>query len=490
MNAAEFRKYGYQMIDYVADYYEKLKDKKYPVFPSTKPGDVIKLLPKEAPLDGEPFEEIQKDIDRILVPNMTHWQHPNFFAFFPSNTSFPSILGELLSSGFGVNGMMWMTCPASTELEMVVVDWMAKILKLPDHFLTSSGKGGGIIQSTASETILVSLVAARNRTAKKYTNKDDPNISSKIIVYASEQTHSSCQKSVWICGIPPSNYRVIKNDKNFGMNPAELKKQINLDREQGYWPCFVCATVGSTSLAAVDPIAEIGKVAQEEGIWLHIDAAFAGSACICPEYRYLIDGVELADSFNFNPHKWLRINFDCSLHWVKDRTDLEDALSISRSFFDNKATSTGGVIDYKDWTIQLGRRFKALKIWFVLRTFGVKKLQNFIREHCNYAKEMCNWVKSDDRFELLLEPFVSLLVFRIKDHDDFNTKLIENINEEGKFMLTPTHIQDKHAIRVSIGVAQTTLDDVKALWKRIQEETDKLFLEHAKSTPSTIKSKL
>eukprot|EP00002_Diphylleia_rotans_P004276 TRINITY_DN1308_c0_g1_i1.p1 TRINITY_DN1308_c0_g1~~TRINITY_DN1308_c0_g1_i1.p1 ORF type:complete len:314 (-),score=64.83 TRINITY_DN1308_c0_g1_i1:143-1084(-) len=313
MDAEQFRRYGHQLIDIIADYHENVSDR--PVLAKSAPGEVTSLLPKEAPEDGEPFENIIRDMNDVVFPHITHWQHPMFMAFFSANTSYPAILGELMSAGLGVQGMLWTTSPACTEMETVMLDWLARMLNLPEEFMSETKVGGGVIQGTASEAVVVCLVASRFR---KFGPQVGDNYN-KFVVYVSDQTHSSVQKGCQIVGIPLSNLRVLptstEKDSFLSLRVETLKKAIEEDKANGLIPGFVCATVGTTATTAIDDVVEIGKLCAEEGIWFHMDGAFSGSACICPELRPMINGVEYADSFNFNPHKWLLVNFDCSALW-------------------------------------------------------------------------------------------------------------------------------------------------------------------------------
>ena len=387
MTAEEFRRHGKEVVDWIADYYERVEA--LPVLSQVKPGEIRASLPAQPPQQGESFRAMLSDIDRLIMPGITHWQSPNFFAFFPANTSAPSILGEMLSAGLGVQGMLWATSPACTELETHVLDWLVDMLALPAKF-KSTANGGGVIQDTASSAALCAVLAARERTTDFASNEQGGN--GKLVAYTSNQAHSSIEKAVKIAGLGRKNLRLIDVDEKFAMRPELLLAQIKNDRAERLVPCFVSATVGTTSSNGLDPLRTIGEICRAENIWFHVDGAMAGTAALCPEFRYIQDGVELADSYCFNPHKWMFTNFDCNCFYVADRTALIKTLSILPEFLRNKATESGAVIDYRDWHIPLGRRFRALKLWFVIRHYGVEGLQHHIKQHVNIAQQFVRWV--------------------------------------------------------------------------------------------------
>src|SRR5580704_13476264 len=376
MTPDEFRRHGKAVVDWIADYFERVES--FPVLSQVKFGEIRASLPVSAPQNGESFEAMISDVNRLIMPGITHWQSPNFFAFFPSNNSFPSILGEMLSAGLGVQGMLWATSPACTELETHVLDWLVDMLALPAEF-ASSGPGGGVIQDTASSSSLCALLAARERATNLATN--ERGCDGRLIAYTSTQAHSSLEKAAKIAGLGSANLRAIAVDENFAMRPDALAVQIARDRAEGKIPFFVCATIGTTSSNAIDPVREIASIAREQGLWLHVDAAMSRTAALCPEFSWTHDGVELADSYCFNPHKWMFTNFDCDCFYVRDRAALIRALSVLPEYLRNRATESGAVIDYRDWQIPLGRRFRALKLWFVIRHYGVEGLRHHVRRH-------------------------------------------------------------------------------------------------------------
>src|SRR5229473_6032842 len=484
MTPDDFRRHGHAVVDWIADYYARIES--FPVLSRAEPGQIRASLPADPPVKGEPFPAILADMERLILPGVTHWQSPNFYAYFPSNASGPAILGDLLSSGLGVQGMLWATSPACTELETHMLDWLVEILGLPGKFL-SSGAGGGVIQDTASSSSLCALLAARERATSYASN--DRGCDGRLVAYTSSQAHSSIEKAVKIAGLGRQNLRLIEVDERFAMRPDALAVQLRQDRDAGRIPCFVCATVGTTSSNAIDPVRGIGRICREHGVWLHVDAAMSGVAALCPEFRHIHDGVEFADSYNFNPHKWMFTNFDCSCFWVADRKALIQTLSILPEYLRNQATESGAVIDYRDWHIQLGRRFRSLKLWFVIRHYGVEGLQHHIREHVRLAQEFAGWVSDDSRFELGAPAQLNLVCFRLRvadradrdhanqDHanqDHANQLLMERLNGSGDLYLTHTKLDGKFTLRFCVGQTNTQARHVERAWQRIQEETEKL----------------
>lgn len=469
MSPDEFRKHGKQMIDWIADYYENIG--KYPVLSQVKPGEIKGQLPESPPVRSESIEQIIADVNTILMPGITHWQSPDFYAYFPSNSSGPSVLGDLLSSGLGIQGMLWATSPACTELETRVLDWLAEMLQLPVKF-NSNSAGGAVIQDTASSAALTALLAARERKTNYTTN--ETGCQGNLVAYVSGHTHSSVEKAIKIAGIGKNNLRLVDVDDAFAMRPELLEAAITDDLQKGLIPFFVCATVGSTSTNAMDPLPEIGKICQKYQLWLHIDAAMSGTAAICPEYRYLLNGVELADSFSFNPHKWMFTNFDCNCFFVADRSVLIKTLSILPEYLKNQATESGAVFDYRDWHIQLGRRFRSLKLWFVIRYYGVEGLRYHIMEHIRLAQQFAEWVKQSEDFELVAPVPLNLVCFAHKNGDAFNKKLLETINNSGKMYFTHTVIHRKYVLRMCIGQTNTREENILRAWNLIQQTANDL----------------
>jgi len=469
MTPDEFRRYGHAVVDWIADYHSRIES--FPVLSQVKPGEVRASLPANPPLHGESFDAVLRDVENLILPGVTHWQSPNFFAYFPGNASGPGILGDLLSSGLGVQGMLWSTSPACTELETHVLDWLVTMLGLPEKFL-SSRTGGGVIQDTASSAALCALLAGRERATNYVSNKKG--CDGRIVAYVSTQTHSSLQKAAMIAGIGVDNLRSIAVNENFAMRPDALARQIETDKRAGLVPCFVCATVGTTSSNAMDPIPEIARVAQHHNLWLHVDAAMSGTAALCPEFRHLQNGVELADSYNFNPHKWMFTNFDCNSFWVANRKALIQTLSILPEYLRNQATESGAVIDYRDWHIQLGRRFRSLKLWLVIRHYGVEGLQHHIRRHVELAQQFASWVRSDQDFELAAPVPLNLVCFRHKAGDAANQSIMDRLNRSGDLFLTHTKLNGQLTLRLCVGQTNTQARHVERAWKRIREEAEKL----------------
>ncbi|HEX6200474.1 MAG TPA: pyridoxal-dependent decarboxylase [Thermoanaerobaculia bacterium] len=473
MTPEEFRRWGRALVDWIADYRERVEE--LPVLSRVEPGEVRSKLPAAAPEEPERLDAILRDLDEIVLPGITHWQSPNFFAYFPSNASLPSVLGDLVSTGLGVQGMLWATSPACTELETHVLDWLVGALGLPEGFLSSSD-GGGVIQDTASSAVLCALVAARERAAEAGAALD------RMTCYTSDQAHSSIEKAVRIAGLGAESLRLIETDDLFRMRPEALAEAMVEDRRAGRVPVFVCATVGTTSSLAIDPVDEIAAVIRdargprdEPPPWLHVDAAMAGTAALCPEHRAIHRGVEHADSYCFNPHKWMFTAFDCDAFWVRDRAALVRSLSVLPEYLRNTATESGKVIDYRDWHVPLGRRFRALKLWFVLRAFGLEGLRRRIRHHLELAERFASWVEADERFELVVPRSLTLVCFRLRGEDGPNEALLGRLNASGALFLTHTRLNDRYTLRMSIGQTETEERHVRAAWERIRAEADRLL---------------
>jgi aromatic-L-amino-acid decarboxylase len=371
----------------------------------------------------------------------------------------------LISSGLGVQGMLWATSPACTELETHVLDWMADLLGLPAQFKSNS-TGGGVIQDSASSATLCAILAARERATGGQSNQTG--VRSPLVAYASTQAHSSVEKGVRIAGLGSDNLRRIEVDERFAMRPDRLAAAIAQDRAAGRIPAVVCATVGTTSSTAIDPVPEIGHICREHGIWLHVDAALAGTAAICPEFRHLHAGLELADSYCFNPHKWMFTNFDCDCFYVADRGSLIRTLSVLPEYLRNRASESGAVIDYRDWQVPLGRRFRALKLWCVIRWFGVAGLQQKIRQHVAWAQEFAGWVAADPRFELVAPAPLNLVCFRLREGDEANQRLLDRLNASGQIYLSHTRLDGKLTLRFCVGQTNTERRHVVRAWEQIR----------------------
>lgn len=498
LSPERFRELGHRVVDWIADYMRRAEE--LPVLSKVSPGEVASKLPEHAPLLGlrEPggWDAVFEDLERIILPGLTHWQSPNFYAFFPCNASGPAILGEMLAAGLNVNGMLWAASPAATELEMRVLDWLAEAIGLPEAFTFGSPGGGGAIQGTASESSLVAMIAARRRALKEQKGRRGPEAERRgggeaepgaLVAYASTQAHSSIVKAAMIAGVARSaddreRVRLIGTDENHAMRPDLLERAIREDLAAGRTPFYVCATVGTTSSTAIDPIPAIGRVLEATGFarrggWLHVDAAHAGAACICPEFRPMLDGIRHADSVCFNPHKWLLTNFDCDCFWTRDRRALVDALSITPEYLRNRASESGEVVDYRDWQIPLGRRFRALKLWLVIRHYGIEGLRAYIREHVRLAALFESLVRADGRFEIAAPRTVNLVCFRLRgegpEADAANRALLERLNASGRVYLTHTALpcpggKDRVVLRMAIGSTTTEERHVRAAWELIR----------------------
>jgi len=474
MTPEDFRRHGHEVVDWLADYFTRIES--FPVLSRAEPGQIRTSLPLEPPAQGEPFQAMLQDVEKLILPGITHWQSPNFFAYFPSNNSGASILGDLLSSGLGVQGMLWATSPACTELETHVLDWLGQMLDLPPKFL-STDTGGGVIQDTASSASLCALLAARERATNFASNKRG--CDGKLAAYTSSQAHSSIEKAVQIAGLGRDSLRLIEVHANFAMRPDALAQRIQEDRQNGLIPCFVCATVGTTSSNAIDPVPEIGRICRGQNIWLHVDAAMSGTAALCPEFRHIHNGLEFADSYCFNPHKWMFTNFDCDCFYVADRKGLIQTLSVLPEYLKNKATETGAVIDYRDWQIPLGRRFRSLKLWFVIRHYGVQGLQHHVREHVRLAQQFAEWLKQDAEFELAAPVPLNLVCFRHKGGDQINQDLMDRLNRSGDLYLTHTRLNDRLTLRFCVGQTNTQERHVRRAWDRIRQEARAVWVGRA-----------
>ena len=468
MDKKSFRQYGYQFVDWLVEYFEKIET--LPVKSPLKPGDVRKKLPEKPPAQGESMDSVFQDFQDIVLPGITHWQHPSWFGYFPANNSPPSILAEMLTAGLGAQCMVWQTSPAAAELEEVVMEWLRQMLGLPEGM-------AGVIQDTASTATLVALLSAREGVTNFTANLRG--IQKPLTVYASEETHSSIEKGVKIAGYGLENLRYIPTDDKFAMIPEKLEEAIAEDKNKGFQPACVVGTVGTTSSTAVDPLAPIGKICRRHDVWFHVDAAFSGTAAILPEKKWMLDGVEHVDSFVFNPHKWMLTNFDCSAYFVKDEGALIKTFEIHPEYL--KTGVDAEVKNYRDWGIQLGRRFRALKLWFVIRSYGVKGLQKIVREHIRLAEMVKDWVEQDERFELMAPVPVSLVCFRLnggRDEDQLNKlnkEFLERLNQTGKLLLTQTLLRGKYVLRMSIAARLTGEKHVRKAWELIQTTAEELL---------------
>ena len=451
----EFRRHGYAMVDWIAEYLEGVGDRR--IVSEVSPGDIRSRLPDRAPERPEPFPDIMRDLDEIVMPGVTHWQSPGWFAYFPANSSPPAVLGEMAAAGLAVQGMMWSAGPACTEIESQMMDWLVDLLGLPQTWKTT-GPGGGVIQMSASDSTHTALVVARHRAGRP---ADDQ------VAYTSEEAHSSIEKGARMAGY--GHFRSVAVDGGLAMSVPALEAAVEEDLAGGLRPTFVNSSLGTTGTTAVDPIRAVGELARRHGLWHHVDAAYAGSAMICPEFRHHQDGLELADSYVFNPHKWMFTNFDCSAFYVADREPLLDALTILPPYLANRASDAGEVIDYRDWHVPLGRRFRALKLWFVLRSYGAEGIRHHIRQHVLLAQKLTATLAADPRFELVAPTPFALVTFRHVAGDEATIDLAAAINDSGHSYVTASSLDQRPYIRVSIGQTRTEQMHVDRLWDFIDE---------------------
>ncbi len=460
MTPEELRRWGHEVVDWVAGYLATVE--RHPVLPVVAPGEVRAMLPPTAPEAPEPFDRVLADLDRVVVPGTTHWQHPGFHAYFPANTSGPGILADIVSTGLGTQGMLWQTGPACTEVEAHVLDWVVDLMGLPDRFL-STGAGGGVIQDSASSATLCAVIAARERARRQGAALAD------LVVYASVHAHSALEKGARVAGLLAGQVRLVDADDRHALRPDALAAAVEQDRAAGRVPCLVMATIGTTSSLAVDPVPAVAAVAEAAGMWLHVDGAMAGSAAVCPELRDQQAGLERADSYVFNPHKWLFTPFDCSCFFVADREALVDALSIVPEFLRNPASESGAVVDYRDWQVPLGRRFRALKLWFVLRWYGAEGLRHHVRTHVRLAQGLAARVEADARLALAAPAHLNLVCFRHVDGDAATEALHHGLNATGRVYLTHTRLGGQYVIRAHVGTWTTEERHVDALWHLVDE---------------------
>ncbi|KAG1653018.1 Tyrosine decarboxylase [Nymphon striatum] len=440
------------------------------VTPSIEPGYLRNYLPHDPPKKGEEWDSIMKDVDRFIMPGVTHWQHPRFHAYFPAGNSYPSILGDMLSDAIGCVGFSWAASPACTELEIIILDWLGRMIGLPREFLCYSdeSKGGGVIQGSASECVLVSLLAARGARIKELKQQhpfvEDGVLLSKLMAYCSKEAHSCVEKAAMIGFV---KLRILDTDEKFSLRGHTLAKAMEEDRAMGLIPFFACATLGTTSCCSFDRIEEIGPICEKEDVWLHVDAAYAGSSFICPEVQHLMKGIEYAHSFNMNPNKWMLVNFDCSTMWVKDRFKLTQALVVDPLYLQHSYSDKA--IDYRHWGIPLSRRFRSLKLWFVIRKYGVEGLQKYVREHVRLAKKFESLVKKDDRFEVANQVHLGLVCFRLKGSNMWNQKLLSSINASAKLHMVPASLNDRYVIRFCVCAENAKDSDIVYAWDVISQ---------------------
>lgn len=466
MQPEEFRHHAHQLVDWIADYMQNVEQ--YAVMPDVQPYELYKKLPTTAPQKGEDFGEIFKDFQNLIVPNMTHWQHPLFCAYFPANSSPPSVLAEMLTATLAAQCMIWQTSPAAAELEEMMMNWLKQICGLPESW-------HGVIQDTASTATLCAILTAREKATAFAINENGFEKQPQFTVYCSAETHSSVEKAVKIIGLGKKSLRKVpSNPANFAMDTTELAALIAIDKAKGFMPLCVVANIGTTSSCAVDDVETIGTICKDNHIWLHIDSAYAGSVAILPEKRHLFKGLDFADSYVFNPHKWLLTNFDCTAYYVKDKTSLIRTFEIMPEYL--KTGIDNQVNNYRDWGVQLGRRFRALKLWFVLRSYGVEGIQKIIANHLALTQTFLQKMQASGQFEILAPVDLNLICFRYKPSnvndettlEEINKTLLTQLNKTGKAFLTHTKLNGKYAIRLVIG--QTTVEQrhLDLLWELLQ----------------------
>jgi aromatic-L-amino-acid/L-tryptophan decarboxylase len=466
MDPDEFRRFGHRLVDWVADYLSDTS--RYPVLSRSQPGDIRRLLPNEPPEEGEAMEAILSDLESVILPGITHWNHPSFFSYFSITGSGPGILGELVCAALNVNGMLWRTSPAATELEEVVVDWLRRMLGLPDS-------NWGIIYDTASISTLHALAAAREAVPELDCRRKGLTQGIRPLrVYTSEHAHSSVEKAALALGLGQVGVRKIPVDESFRMAPDELADAIEADLRAGMRPFCVVATVGTTSTTSVDPVPPIAELCRRHGLWLHVDAAYAGPAALLPEMKWILEGCEDADSLVTNPHKWLFTPIDCSVLFCRRPEVLREAFSLVPEYLRSEETAT----NFMDYGVQLGRRFRALKLWMVIRYFGRKGLEERIRRHIEWTGELASWIDADPDFERMAPAPFSTVCFRALPNvrsggdeattDRLNERLLEKVNRSGEAFLSHTRLNGRFTLRLAIGNLKTTADDIRRVWDLIR----------------------
>ncbi|XP_015602409.1 aromatic-L-amino-acid decarboxylase isoform X1 [Cephus cinctus] len=474
MDARQFEEFGKAAIDFISNYTENLRERD--VLPSVEPGYLSKLMPNEAPRQAESWQDVLKDVERLILPGMTHWNSPQFHAYYPAGNSYPGIVGEMLSAGFGCIGFSWMSSPACTELEIITMNWLGKMLGLPKEFLNcSDGPGGGVIQGSASEATLVGLLAAKEKTTRRikslHPDLDEGIIKAKLVAYTSDQANSSVERAGLLGSVP---MRLLPTDDKCRLRGYTLLEAMKKDEEAGLIPCYVVANLGTTGTCAFDVLDELGPICNENNLWLHVDAAYAGSAFVCPEYRYLMSGINYVDSFNFNPHKWLLVNFDCSAMWVKNAGYLIDAFNVDRIYLAHD--KQGQALDYRHWQIPLGRRFRALKLWFVLRLYGIEGLQNHIRRMVKLAHQFENFVNSDDRFEIVTEVSLGLVCFRMKGDNSLTRELLDRLMKRKRIYTIAANYKDQLIVRFVVCSRMCEEKDIEFAWNEISSQATEILI--------------
>jgi aromatic-L-amino-acid decarboxylase len=465
MTTEEFRKHAHELVDWMAGYMDNIE--KYPVKSPVKPGDIFNKLPDDPPVKPESFQSFMKDFEEIIMPGMTHWQNPSFFAYFPANTSPPSILAEMIISTLSAQCMIWETSPAAAELEEKMMNWLRDLIKLPKNF-------EGVIQDSASTSTLAAILTAREKATGFRINDEGTVNSPGLRVYCSDQTHSSIEKAVKISGIGRKNLVKIPVRKDFTMDVQKLREAVENDKKAGFMPCCVIATLGTTGTTAIDPLKAIGRICAENGIWFHVDAAMGGTALILPEYQWMLDGREFIDSFVFNPHKWMFTSFDCSAYFVKNPAYLIKTFEILPEYL--KTRTRGSVNDYRDWGVPLGRRFRAMKLWSVIRMYGVEGLQDKVRSHIRMARRLAEMIALENDFQILAPVTINVVCFRFKpagageeEINKLNETLNHKLNDTGKIYLTHTVLSGMYTLRMVTGQTNVRMEHVEKAWDLIRK---------------------
>ena len=474
MDSDEFRKYGHEIVEWIARYYENIEQ--YPVKSRSLPGSIKAALPHLPPSGSESFDLFLKDFDEIIMPGITHWQSPDFFAYFPANSSPPSVLAEMLTAALGAQCMIWETSPAATELEERMMEWLREMTGLPSYF-------EGVIQDSASSATLAAIITAREKVTGFESNNDGLSDAGRLRVYCSVQAHSSVEKGAGVAGIGRENLVKVPVKEDFTIDPGALRKAIEQDVSEGYVPCCVVATLGTTGTASIDPLRPVGMICREKGIWLHVDAAIGGTALLLPEMRWMADGMEYVDSFVFNPHKWMFTNFDCSAYFVRDAGSLIRTFEILPEYL--KTRTRGMVNDYRDWGIPLGRRFRALKLWAVIRTYGVERLQAMIREHIRLAKMLAGLIEAEKDFRVVAPVHLNTVCFCYQPEgmspeqaNKLNEKINHALNDSGRIYLTHTTVNGRYVLRMVTAQTSVTERHVLNAWEMIKECASTLSSQH------------
>lgn len=471
MHIDEFRRHAHQLVDWMADYLAQIEQ--YAVKPNIEPGDILAKIPLQAPSTAESFSQIFEDFCQTILPGMTHWQHPRFFAYFPANASPPSILAEMLTATLAAQCMIWDTSPAATELEERMMQWLQQACGLPKGW-------HGVIQDTASTATLCALLTAREQHTQWQSHEAGLYAHRPMRIYASEHTHSSLEKAVKIAGLGRQNLIYLPTNSDFSLQPEALQQAIEADLQAGYQPLMVVANLGTTSTTAIDPLQAIASISRKYGLWLHVDAAYAGTACLLPEYRWMLEGIEQADSYVFNPHKWMLVNFDCSAYFVRDRQALLRTFSILPEYL--KTGREEQVNNYRDWGIALGRRFRALKLWFVLRSYGIEGLQQLLRHHMRLAQWLKSNIDAHPHFECMAPVTFNLVCFRYHPPEcnsptqlnQLNTQLLEALNRSGKMYISHTKLHGNYVLRLVCGQTYVQQQHIEQAWQYIQQVAEQL----------------